>query len=309
VVWAYLGPRETPPPLPDLEANMQPASSATAVQQDCNWLQVIEGDIDTSHAGFLHRGSLDPDQMPKGTFMEYQIRDRAPRYQVRNVDGGATYGAYRPAMEGHYYWRIAQFLLPCYSMAPAGLLGLGKGAICRVPMDDEHTLSYFLSPRGRAGQPAPGAGDGEGGMPKMQPRTSDWTGRFRTVAGASNDWLIDRAIQRSNTGRQGYSGIKGTNLQDKAVTESMGSIYDRSQEHLGSSDSMVIRVRRLLIEAVTAWRDEGIVPAGVDQPEVYAVRAGGVILPVEADWVEATRELRKAFVDHLELDPAVVGVA
>src|SRR4030081_2888800 len=40
VVWAYLGPRSTPPPLPDLEGNMLPGATAWAYQQQANWFQI-----------------------------------------------------------------------------------------------------------------------------------------------------------------------------------------------------------------------------------------------------------------------------
>ena len=62
IVWAYIGPRSMPPPLPDLEANMDPEAetSVRAVQLNSNWLQILEGDIDTSHVGFLHYGGLNP---------------------------------------------------------------------------------------------------------------------------------------------------------------------------------------------------------------------------------------------------------
>jgi len=87
----------------------------------------------------------------------------------------------------------------------------------------------------------------------------------------------------------------------------MGGIYDRSKEHLASADAMVIRVRRRLIAAVTAHMKYGATPPGVDDPDVYRVRSGGVFLPEGADWVEATRELRQAFVEHPELDPTLNG--
>jgi phthalate 4,5-dioxygenase len=70
---------------------------------------------------------------------------------------------------------------------------------------------------------------------------------------------------------------------------------------------MVIQVRRRLLNAVKAHMERGITPTGVDTPDVYRVRSGGVFLPVGVDWVEATRELRKAFVDHPELDPMLNG--
>jgi hypothetical protein len=82
---------------------------------------------------------------------------------------------------------------------------------------------------------------------------------------------------------------------------------DRTKEHLGSTDAMVIRVRRRLIAAVQAHARSGAVPPGVEDPEAYRVRSGGVFLPEGADWVEATRELRRAFVEHPELDPTLNG--
>src|SRR5262252_3920556 len=73
VVWAYLGPRTTPPPLPEIEGNMIEGGTPTAVQHACNWLQVGEGAIDTSHAGFLHFGSLKAEDYPDRTFSRYLL--------------------------------------------------------------------------------------------------------------------------------------------------------------------------------------------------------------------------------------------
>src|SRR5207302_6432007 len=91
-------------------------------------------------------------------------------------------------------------------------------------------------------------------------------------------------------------------LAGRGVAYSMGPIFDRSTEHLGSADAMVIQVRRRLLNAVKARVERGLTPSGVDNPDVYRVRSGGVFLPVGADWVEDTRDLRKAFVEHTELD-------
>ena len=91
------------------------------------------------------------------------------------------------------------------------------------------------------------------------------------------------------------------------MTWSMGSIFDRTRERLGSTDAMIIRVRRRLIAAATALRDRGVVPPGVDHPEAYRVRSGGAFLPESANWLEATEQWREAFVDHPDLDPSIVG--
>jgi phenylpropionate dioxygenase-like ring-hydroxylating dioxygenase large terminal subunit len=308
VVWAYLGPRQTPPPLPDLEANnVQPDKARViAVQRNCNWLQALEGDIDTSHLGFLHFGHATPETAPVGTLHHYALKDRAPRYAVVDEDYGTMYGAYRPAEPGQLYWRIALFLFPFYAMIPTGVLGHQVIARAWVPMDDEHTLFFNMSLPGRSagGAPASGAARWPFTGSEQLPRSTDWFGRFRLVSRWENDFRIDRDVQRR---KDDYTGIAGIHTQDQAVTESMAPIYDRSQERLGSSDAMIIRVRRRLLDAARELVEHGKVPFSAEHPEVYRQRSGGVILSEGVDWVAATRELRKAYVDHPELDPAMAG--
>ena len=305
IVWAYLGPRKEPPRLPDLEGNMLPGAQAWAYQQSANWFQILEGHIDTAHVSFLHYGGIQPEDVPQGTFSEYQLRQRNAHFEVIDTEGGASYSARRPATDGLVYWRVAQWIFPSFSMAPPGVLGLGKRNACEVPLDDNHTITYQMSvSRGRPGGNGPNATMNP--IP-MQPFTTDWYGRWRPIVQPANDFLIDRDVQRRNSGSSGFTGINGIAMQDAAVTSSMGPIYDRSQERLGTSDAMVIRVRRRLIAAIQAHMKNGTVPPGVDHPEAYRVRSGGVLLPEGTDWVEATRELRQAFVDHKDLDPALNG--
>ena len=303
VVWAYLGPRDTPPPLPDIEGNMVANAAPTAVQHACNWLQVGEGAIDTSHAGFLHFGSLQADDYPKGTFSRFLLETRAPRYAVVQTDAGVTYGAYRDAEPGYEFWRIAHFLLPFYTMNPQGLLGAGpQGWQARVPMDDTHMLSigFGVAAPEDAERTRGGGGPGR----QLLPNTRDWYGRFRQMSGLENDFLIDRDLQRSNRGPNGFTGIQGVGRQDQAMTTSMGAIYDRSREHLGTSDAMVIQVRRRLLQEVKTFVDSGGEVPGVDRPEAYRLRSGSVFLPKSTDWLAATADLRRAFVDHPDLDRA-----
>ncbi len=87
----------------------------------------------------------------------------------------------------------------------------------------------------------------------------------------------------------------------------MGEVYDRTQEHLGTSDAMVIRTRKRLIDAAKALRDTGQVPPGVDDPHVYETRSGGVVLPKDANWIDATTTLRRANVKHAGLTRDVLG--
>jgi hypothetical protein len=124
------------------------------------------------------------------------------------------------------------------------------------------------------------------------PATSDWFGRFNMVQSAANDYRIDRALQRSG---KSYTGIPGIRQQDMAVTESMGPIFDRESEHLGTTDALIIRTRRRMISAARALYEDGVTPPGVDEPTLYRQRSGGVLLPRDANWWDATAAQRAEF--------------
>jgi len=287
------------PPLPDLEANMLDAEQTGIgiFQRECNWMQALEGDIDTAHVGFLHQGAISADSVPDESWAKYALSDRAPRFKVLDIDGGVTYGTYRPANAGNTYWRVAHFLFPFYTMVAAGVLGLKVSVRAWVPLDDYHCFGLSMNKIGTQSRRRGGPNDNQADAP-LRPDSTDWYGRFRFEADARNDYQIDRDKQRT---WQSYSGIPSVSLEDHAVTESMGPIYDRTQERLGSTDAMIIRTRRRLMSAAVALRERGVVPPGVDDSAAYRLRSGGVVLPADADWTEATRSLQEAFVDHPEL--------
>ncbi|MBM2811217.1 MAG: Phthalate 4,5-dioxygenase [Chloroflexi bacterium] len=311
VVWAYMGPRREPPPLPDFEANMLPEGQwrVTATMRECNYLQALEGDIDTSHSPFLHSGTDRVEDTRPGTFQYYRVQNRSPRFNVLDTDFGTMYGAHIGAEADSEYWRIACYLFPFYTIIPQGLLGHQVHIRAWVPMDDTHMMFIYMDKRQEREVRSRGAGVGdESADPRrtqLAPRTTDWYGRFRLRPNLSNDYFVDREKQQR---KLSFSGIEGVAIQDKAATESQGLISDRTKEHLVSSDAMIIRTRQRLIQAARAFHEKGLVPPGVDDPDVYRVRGGGVILPKDADWLKSTEELRRGFVEHPELDPAIVGL-
>jgi hypothetical protein len=219
------------------------------------------------------------------------------------------YGAYRPAGPGRVYWRVGQFMFPFFTNIPTGVLGNQILTQAWVPMDDYHTLSFrfgALTPDEDSRSDTDGDASSAfralraraRSVPARRPNTADWYGRFRTETDAANDYRIDRKLQRSET----FTGMEDLNAEDQAVTESMGPIYDRSQEHLGTTDAMLIRVRRRLINAARDLVNKDLVPPGVDNPTVYGIRSGGILLPEGADWMEAFNRLGQAYQDHPELD-------
>ena len=204
-----------------------------------------------------------------------------------------------PAEEGHQYWRIALLPAPVLRRWRPAVSSATDHSGAAVPMDDEHTMFFNLTPRARGVQRATAPGM------ELHPNTTDWYGRFRLVSDITNDYRIDREWQRMKGGD--YTDIAGIHTQDQAVTETMGPIYDRTQEHLGSSDAMVIRTRRRLLDAAHTLSENGTTPPGVDHPEFYRQRSGRSSSPEATSWVEATAELRKAYIPRPELDPALAG--
>ncbi len=297
-VWVYMGPRETPPPLPSLIANLQPEGAYTinAYYTECNWMQSLEGDYDTSHVSFLHAGAREPEEIeePDVTFEKYALKTRWARHFVKDTEFGCTSGNNRPAEEDSTYWRVAHFLFPFYAMIPASYRE--KSFIAVVPMDDENSMRWHVSCRDRSEPPRPGFGGPPevDGLPTSFHRDASrngtgWYDRFKIAGTARNDYLIDREAQRRREGGLGFSGIPGRG-QDNGMTESMGVIYKRDQEHLGVTDSGIIRMRRRLARAAMALREDGTPPPGVDSPELYMVQSISTVLPNGVNGIEATQD-------------------
>jgi phenylpropionate dioxygenase-like ring-hydroxylating dioxygenase large terminal subunit len=292
VIWVHMGTQAEAPPMPEIEATLLPADDVTImfVQRECNWLQALEGDIDTSHFGFLHVGSVRPEHVQDDNMLKYQLANRAPAYQVTDTDWGTMYCAYRPADNGETYWRFAHFGFPFWTWIPQGDFTDRVQARAWVPIDDTHTMfvSFNWNQQSRTpplkdGKPIPGA------LPVLdyQPNSTDWYGRWRPAANAANDYRIDREAQRNDVI---YTGISHIHMQDQAITESMGDIVDHSFEHLAPSDQMITRTRRRLLMAARALRENGAVPPGVDDPGIYMqARSGEAVLAAD-DWQSAYRD-------------------
>ena len=145
IVWTYMGPRETPPPLPEWLPNLEPDCQVWMRLQECNCLQALEGDIDTVHAVFLHSGHLRTEQTLQGSD-GYYITPAALCALRRRSDHeiGATYAAVRRAEADTEYWRMGHFLLPFYTMNAPGLLGIKNQSLAWVPLDDQNTMVWTV---------------------------------------------------------------------------------------------------------------------------------------------------------------------
>src|SRR5581483_7391860 len=291
MICAYMGPRANPPELPRVEWAFVPPEqrNLSPVLRECNWVQALEGDIDTAHLYFLH-ARLNPDeergpQNDQGVFHE----DRHPRLFLTDTPYGLMYGAQRDEGPDHYYWRITQFMFPFHTYFPPGGFQGIPGHIW-VPLDDENTMVWSVAYNPLEPIPVRLQWQRANG-PQYLPTTTAPLGRWRASANKTNDYMINREVQRTAT----FTGIPTIPMQDQAVTESMGPVMDRTNEHLGTTDAAIIQVRRKLLNAAKALRDRGITPPGVDEPELYGVRSASVVLPRSADWLVETAETLKAF--------------
>jgi phenylpropionate dioxygenase-like ring-hydroxylating dioxygenase large terminal subunit len=293
VVWAYLGAPEAIPELPDVEWTLVPSVQryVTKRVQDSNWVQAVEGGIDPSHSGFLHAPlHLDPNTISARD--RYRL-DKRPHFALLETPYGLRIGARRVADADRFYWSVTHFMMPFYNAFNSGSgdeTQPSVGGFAWVPMDDATTMAWCFTWNPQRAL----RDDEQGDHPRVRagvhltpsarlPATSAPGGAWRPIANRANEYLLDRAVQRT----QRFFGVPGISPQDAAVQESMGPIADRSIEHLGSSDSAVIRVRRMWLSAVND-RARGTVPLGVTAPASYRVRATGFVIGRDEDWTTAS---------------------
>jgi phthalate 4,5-dioxygenase oxygenase subunit len=292
IIWAYLGPPDQRPPLPELEWAMLGDGHRFVSKriQESNYLQAMEGGIDSSHVSFAHRFNLDDDPMHSGTEgNKYLKADTRPKFEVAESDGGLVIGARRTADEENHYWRITQWIMPWYTIIPPFGTHNPLGAHAWVPIDDETCWAWSINyhpTRELTDDEVQSMRDGHGIHVKYVP------GTFRTLANKSNDYLIDRQAQAE---RKTFSGVEGISMQDASLQESMGAICNRSKERLGTSDAAIILARRRLIAALEQLHEGDSAQSlpGVD-PEHQRVRSTSLLLPTSVPFQEGAAEALKA---------------
>jgi phenylpropionate dioxygenase-like ring-hydroxylating dioxygenase large terminal subunit len=288
VIWAYLGPRDAQPPAPDYEWTRAPEThrAVSKSHQACNYLQALEGGLDTAHVSFLHNNR-------RGDHGNLFARDGAPKIEVVETDYGYYYVSTREHDAERNFVRVYQYTMPFQQMRP-NVIQTGLGANRRVPridghiwvpVDDEQTFVYNWC-YGYDAECALSA-DYVEELEAFYGRGQDdyIPGTYRLKANAANDYFIDRTAQKTVSA----TGIKGVNTQDVAMQEGMGAITDRTKEHLGSSDRAIAVMRRLLLEATRAV-ETGQTPPGLDPATHRTVRPHEGLLPVGANWQEAYAE-------------------
>ena len=273
VIYAYLGPRAKIPLFPNYEWTQVPVNQTyvTKCLLECNYLQGLEGECDSSHLSLLHQ-SFAP-----GPARAIWRLDMAPVYETEETDFGVRLIAIRKAPPDRQYVRFSSLVMPVYGCVPAGR---GPGELdgfevhTYVPFDDTRTWRYDI------------------GFRRSRPVTEEEVHRRKQIGpdyvrirNARNNYLQDRQAQKTVN----YTGIEDFLNHDACATESMGPIFDRSKEHLGVSDKAVIAVRKYLLNSVKNLRQ------GIDPPHlIYDAKHNyfphidcfAYLLPANVPWRE-----------------------
>jgi len=284
MVWAYMGPSGAVPELPALEMALVPPSHryVTKKWQDCNWVQALEGSIDTAHFTFAHL-SFDKEENeileikkhfvnPLARMNTDQMRWIAedPRPVIKTIahDAGLAIAGGRLTGGDNIYWRIAQYLVPVHSYAPSAMPGENIFGQSFVPVSDTNCwiYTYAWNPeRPLTAAEREGYANGNGVMAVVDEN-------YVPLRNKSNDYLIDRQLQKTRS----YTGIQGVSEQDAAVQDSQGPIADRTREHLGPTDLGIMHFRKLIMEVARALQ-AGNSPTHLAHQDRYAVRSGGCV--------------------------------
>jgi phthalate 4,5-dioxygenase oxygenase subunit len=234
VVFAYMGPPEKQPLFPSYIYAQLPVENTRVTKsiQDCNYLQGVEGECDSTHLTFLHRFFTNRD--PRRPLLQHPVKE----YTIEETDFGLRLIAVREPEPNRSYVRVSSVVLPTYCWIP----GATKSVHTYIPIDDEHSWRINL------GYQVDAPFDDSTPNPNAEP----WfDSDYRKIRNQNNHYLIDREKQRT----ENFTGL-GPNfvIHDSMATESMGSIFDRGREHLGLSDKAVIAMRRYYLELLQSFQ-------------------------------------------------------
>ncbi len=278
LLWAYLGPREQQPEFPrwpwmDIDSDHR---LVTRHVEECNFVQVIEGLVDSSHLGLLHMNGL---KQSGGTDLGFarkvnsMQRNLAPRLEVQDTEFGFYYAAIR-AIEDRTEARVAAYIAPCTILNPNGDI-----ATFAVPLGDTRTafIHVFWSDSEPLNREPVRTRHLE--FIGLSPAVLDGFGLTEATIGRAdrpnpaNNFLQDRAAMRRG---ESWSGLPGLIEEDVAASVSAGPVRQRADEVLSASDIGISRLYRTLLACADAV-ERGEPPPGVRFDPATVVGTHGVI--------------------------------
>jgi phenylpropionate dioxygenase-like ring-hydroxylating dioxygenase large terminal subunit len=261
LIWVYLGPAEKVPPFPEwpwTKLDDGHRINACAVV-NCNYVQVLEGLVDSSHLNILHDYGMQATSASALTFAQkvgkMQI-DAAPRIEAEDTEFGFHYAALRRKAgdDTGTLVRIAAFVAPCFVANPNGDL-----AFAIVPVNDTRANFYHIwwDAERRIGEEPlrsqqlkfVGLDDEALDSYGMSPRTCEAVDR----PCRENRYQQNRDAMRAGH----WTGLHSFTQEDAAVAVSAGGIRDRTKEMLSIADVAIGRLYRVLLKCARQAREGG----------------------------------------------------
>lgn len=296
MIWVYLGDEKLQPDFPDFGFIDSPENMRVNAVQiiGANYLQILEGTIDSSHLSILHSSALEmaeSNPYRPSASMDHMRFDTSPRIESEETTFGVHYAAIRD-VGGKQETRVCSFISPFWVCNPNGDL-----YHCFVPMSDEKTAFYHIWWDGKTK-----FGEGPGAVQRkaaigLDDEMLEAHGMTRATfygpnrPSRANGWKQDRALM--HTGH--FSGMAGISQEDVIASVAGGPIRDRSAERLSLADMQLAHVYRVQLKSVRNV-SEGKVPLGHNIPVGHIVGTNGQ-LEHGTDW-------RTLVPQHTPLDKA-----
>lgn len=282
-LWAYLGPRGEVPQFPRLPFMDVPDANRinTYAVVNCNYVQVIEGLVDSSHLTVLHASGLAKTNGVELDFaknVSHMQFDASPAIEADETDFGFHYVAMRQ-MGDKRMARVASFIAPCFVANPNGDLWFAV-----VPVNDERCNFFHVWWNAKK----------EIGLEPMRTQQLSFVGLDEPTLAKygmtretcdsdlapswKNGYRQDKAQQRAGH----FTGYDSFTQEDAACSISSGGIRDRSQELLSTADVAISRLYRTLLACAKAARDGHEIPGlKADVGQVVGVSAP---IALDQDW-------------------------
>jgi phthalate 4,5-dioxygenase oxygenase subunit len=283
IAWVWLGSKAAPK-FPDLPFTVVPDSRVwmTVTKAYCNWLQGVEGTLDSAHVGTLHESyitrlrDIRTQEKDKGERSTHALDNLAPRYEIKRTPYGLDAVALRPLPDGGTYVRTTPYIMPFVALTPFGEPDVPAVIFITSPIDDYHHNLFYgawsLSQDIDPGKLPDFMKFSYGGLPY------DPANYGRLTGDRDHNYGQDRAAMKNGHA----TGFVGSILQeDMVVQTSMGPITDRTLEHLSSGDAAIVQLRRVLLECLDDMAAGRALPgAGAERDFRNAVPAN-IVLPAD----------------------------
>jgi nitrite reductase/ring-hydroxylating ferredoxin subunit len=283
MVWVYLGDADQQPAFPDFDFMSAPENmrlNRLAIS-GCNYVQVLEGLLDSSHLSILHSSALTgavTKDIPFAQVTDHMQFDSTPRVEAEETPFGLHYAAIR-SVNGMAETRVTAFLSPFWILNPNGDL-----TMCCVPMNDEKTAFFHVWNDGKNAygeEPLSGQQSRHTGLDQ---ETLEANGQTRATSTGPNRMMRSNGFQQDRAKMRAghFTGMASFTQEDSVVCVSGGGLRDRTKEMLSTADLPVVQLYRTLLKSARGVAGGGK-PTGYKMPENEIIGVNATLEP-GTDW-------------------------